>query len=62
MSQDDPRRWCVPQMKVVETVNKWFVRLMVLRSTGVVIGSTSFHEPPDERGMLEICIGVENMY
>lgn len=62
MSQDGPLRWRVPQIKADETVNKWFVRLMVLRSTGVVIGSTSFHGPPDERGMLEIGIGVEKIF
>jgi RimJ/RimL family protein N-acetyltransferase len=62
MSQEGPLRWRVPQIKADETVNKWFVRLMVLRSTGVVIGSTSFHGPPDERGMLEIGIGVEKLF
>lgn len=62
MSQNGPLRWCVPQIRVDEAVNKRFVRLMVLRSTGVVIGSTSFHEPPDERGMLEIGIGVEKIF
>ena len=62
MSQDGPLRWRVPQIKADETVNKWFVRLMVLRSTGVVIGSTSFHGPPDQRGMLEIGIGVEKIF
>ncbi len=61
MSQDGPLRWRVPQIKADESVNKWFVRLMVLRSTGVVIGSTSFHGPPDQRGMLEIGIGVEKI-
>jgi [ribosomal protein S5]-alanine N-acetyltransferase len=62
MSQDGPLRWRVPQIKADESVNKWFVRLMVLRSTGVVIGSTSFHGPPDQRGMLEIVIGVEKIF
>ena len=62
MSQEGPLRWRVPQIKADETVNKWFVRLMVLRSTGVVIGSTSFHGPPDQRGMLEIGIGVEKIF
>ena len=62
MSQDGPLRWRVPQIKADESVNKWLVRLMVLRSTGVVIGSTSFHGPPDERGMLEIGIGVEGIF
>ena len=62
MSQDGPLRWRVPQIKADESVNKWFVRLIVLRSTGVVIGSTSFHGPPDERGMLEIGIGVERIF
>lgn len=54
-----PLRWRVPQVKADPGVNKWFVRMMVLRETGVVVGSVSFHGPPDESGMIEIGLGVD---
>ena len=57
-----PLAWRVPQVKENPAVNKWFVRWAVLRSTREVIGSASFHGAPDENGMIEIGLGVENAY
>ena len=37
---------------------KWYYRLIVLRETNEVIGSISFHAPPDENGMVEIGFGT----
>jgi len=54
-----PLGWRVPQVKVDPATNKWFVRWIVLRSVAEIIGSTSFHNPPDENGMIEIGIGIE---
>jgi ribosomal-protein-alanine N-acetyltransferase len=54
-----PLAWRVPQVKVDPATNKWFVRWIVLRSAAEIIGSTSFHNPPDENGMIEIGIGIE---
>ncbi len=34
----------------------------MLRRTQEVIGSASFHGAPDENGMIEIGLGVENAY
>lgn len=59
MDDPGPLGWRVPQVKVDPSVNKWFVRMMVLRETGQVVGSTSFHGPPDEAGMIEIGLEVE---
>ena len=57
-----PLAWRVPQVKVDPSVNKWFVRWAVLRSTQEVIGSSSFHGAPDENGMIEIGLGVETAF
>ena len=54
-----PLGWRVPQVKVDPSVNKWFVRYIVLKKTKEVIGSTSFHGVPDAEGMMEIGLGIE---
>ena len=57
-----PLAWRVPQVKADSSVNKWFVRFIVLRSSAEIIGSTSFHNPPDENGMIEIGLGIEKPF
>ena len=57
-----PVRWRVPQVKANPETNKWFVRWMVLRETREIVGSVSFHGPPDETGMLEIGLGVHENF
>lgn len=54
-----PLAWRVPQVKVDPTLNKWFLRFIVLASTREIIGSTSFHGAPDAEGMIEIGLGIE---
>lgn len=58
MDERGPLRWRVPQVKSDSLVNKWFVRWMVEKETREIVGSTSFHGPPDEVGMMEIGLGV----
>ena len=58
MDGSGPLRWRVPQVKSNPLVNKWFVRWMVEKETREIVGSTSFHGPPDEQGMMEIGLGV----
>ena len=58
MDSSGPLRWRVPQVQANRLVNRWFVRWMVERSTGVIVGSLSFHGPPDEEGMVEIGLEV----
>jgi hypothetical protein len=53
-----PLRWRVPQVKADPSTNIWFIRWIVLRETKEVVGSISFHSPPDEVGMIEIGFGV----
>ena len=58
MDESGPLRWRVPQVKSDPSVNKWFVRWMVEKETREIVGSTSFHGPPDVQGMMEIGLGV----
>jgi RimJ/RimL family protein N-acetyltransferase len=53
-----PLRWRVPQVKADPSSNVWFIRWIVLRETKEVVGSISFHAPPNETGMIEIGFGV----
>jgi len=57
-----PLAWRVPQVMADASCNKWFVRLIVLKSNREVIGSTSFHGAPDENGMIEIGLGIESEF
>ena len=54
-----PLAWRVPQVKVDPSLNKWFVRFIVLQESREIIGSTSFHGAPDDEGMIEIGLGIE---
>ena len=60
--ESGPLAWRVPQVKADPATNKWFVRFIVLRENREIIGSTSFHGVPDEAGMMEIGIGVEEAF
>jgi RimJ/RimL family protein N-acetyltransferase len=62
MDDSGPLRWRVPQVKSDPVVNKWFVRWMVEKETQEIVGSTSFHGPPDEQGMMEIGLGVHEHF
>jgi RimJ/RimL family protein N-acetyltransferase len=53
-----PLGWRVPQVKEDVSLNKWFLRWMVLRSSKEIVGSTSFHGAPNAEGMVEIGLGV----
>ena len=59
-NSDGPLRWRVPQVRKDPSVNIWFVRWIVLRATREIIGSISFHGVPDERGMVEIGLGIHD--
>ena len=54
-----PLAWRVPQVKANPSVNKWFVRWIVQKSTHEIIGSSSFHGAPNENGMIEIGLGID---
>ena len=62
LDDEGPLPWRVPQVKADPTCNKWFLRLIVLADSREVIGSTSFHGVPDENGMIEIGIGLDQRF
>ncbi len=57
-----PVRWRAPQVLENPACNKWFIRWMVLRATNEIVGSISFHAPPDASGMIEIGLGVHEEF
>jgi RimJ/RimL family protein N-acetyltransferase len=62
IANSGPLAWRVPQVKVNSSLNKWFVRFIVLKGSREIIGSTSFHGAPDSEGMIEIGLGIEPAY
>lgn len=62
VEDEGPLRWRVPQVKADPLTNKWFLRFITLSSTREIIGSTSFHGVPDEAGMIEIGIGLDEKF
>ena len=62
LDSSGPLAWRVPQVKVDPSVNRWFVRYIVLKQSQEVIGSTSFHGVPDADGMMEIGLGIEEAF
>ena len=53
-----PLAWRVPQVKLDPSLNIWFIRWIVLKSTSEIVGSISFHAKPNEIGMIEIGLGI----
>lgn len=62
VDDNKPLPWRVRQVAEDPASNKWFVRLIVLKEIRSVIGSTSFHAPPDHDGVLEIGIGLHERF
>ena len=53
-----PLPWRVASVRLDPSVNVWLLRVIVLRKSGEVIGSVSFHDAPDPAGMIEVGITV----
>ena len=62
MDESGPLAWRVPQVKEDPTLNKWFVRWIVLKESREIIGSTSFHGAPDSDGMIEVGLGIQEKF
>lgn len=56
--EDLPRTNRLADVKANPENIKWYYRIIVDRDRNVAVGSVSFHAAPDERGMIEIGIGV----
>lgn len=62
MDESGPLAWRVPQVRVDPSLNKWFVRWIVLKESEEIIGSTSFHGAPDSHGMIEVGLGIQENF
>lgn len=62
IADEGPLAWRVPQVKNDPSTNKWFVRFIILKESREIIGTTSFHGIPDENGMMEIGIGLDEKF
>jgi len=62
MDESGPLAWRVPQVRVDPSLNKWFVRWIVLKESKEIIGSTSFHGAPDSSGMIEVGLGIQENF
>ncbi len=52
----------IPRIRLHPDQAKYLLRLAVLRESQEVIGSAGFHDAPDENGMIEIGLGVEEKF
>jgi len=57
-----PLPWRVPQVQADPSLNIWFVRWIVKKSTREIVGSISFHGKPNESGMIEIGLEVHESF
>ena len=53
-----PVRYRAPQVRENPELNIWFIRWIVEKETQQIVGSISFHGPPNEQGMLEVGLGI----
>lgn len=57
-AEDLPRTNRVADVREHPENIKWYYRMIVDRERNSAVGSVSFHAAPDERGMVEIGIGI----
>ena len=57
-----PVRFRAPQVRENPELNFWFIRWIVEKETQVVVGSISFHGPPNEVGMIEVGLGIDKSF
>ena len=56
--EDLPRANRVKDVRERPENIRWYFRMIVDRERNISVGSVSFHGAPDERGMVEIGIGI----
>lgn len=56
--EDLPRANRVADVQAHPERIRWYYRIIVDRSRNLAVGSISFHGSPDERGMVEVGIGI----
>jgi RimJ/RimL family protein N-acetyltransferase len=57
-SENLPRANRVADVQAHPANMRWYYRLIVIRETATIVGSISFHGPPDENGMIEVGLGI----
>ncbi len=57
-----PLPYRLPRVAENPLAAPYLLRVAVLRSEGVIVGSAGFHDLPDGDGMIEIGLGVEEAY
>jgi ribosomal-protein-alanine N-acetyltransferase len=57
-----PLPFRIPRIRNNPDQAKYLLRLAVLRERAEIIGSSGFHDAPDENGMIEIGLGVEEKF
>lgn len=53
-----PVRFRAPQVRENPDLNIWFIRWIVEKSSNQIVGSISFHSPPDSEGRIEVGLGI----
>ena len=56
--EDLPRTNRLADVEAYPENIRWYYRIMVDRERNIAVGSISFHGAPDERGMVEVGVGV----
>lgn len=57
-----PLPFRIPRIRENPALAKYLLRMIVLRESHEIIGSSGFHDGPDADGMIEIGIGIEPTY
>lgn len=57
-----PLPYRIPRIRAEPSLAKYLLRLIVLRESAEIIGSAGFHAGPDEAGMMEIGIRIEQAF
>jgi len=57
-----PLPYRIPRIRKDPNLTPYLLRLAVLKENREIIGSAGFHDAPDENGMIEIGLGVEEAF
>lgn len=57
-----PLPFRIPRVAANPEAAPYLLRLAVLRDEAVIVGSSGFHDLPDDAGMIEIGLGIEPAY
>jgi RimJ/RimL family protein N-acetyltransferase len=61
-SNPNPIKYRFPKIAANPNLARYLLRVAVLKSSLIIIGSAGFHDGPDINGMIEIGFGVDKSY